>query len=63
MYHISAAGYINAGIVFSKIERTDEIWPSMKDIGSGLGVKNISDLVKKRNKWCLWEKRINKKRN
>ena len=46
MYHISAAGYINAGIVFLKIERTDEIWPSMKDIGSGLGVKNISGLVK-----------------
>ena len=46
MYHISAEGWINAGIHFLKIERADEIWPSMKDIGSGLGVKNISDLVK-----------------
>ena len=43
MYDISAEGYINAGVGFLKLQRTDEIWPSMKDIGSGLGVKNISD--------------------
>ena len=45
MYLVSAQGYINAGVRFLKIEKTDEIWPSMKDIGSGLGVRNISDLV------------------
>ena len=26
---------------------TSQIWVSMKDIGSGMGVKNISDLVLK----------------
>ena len=61
MYHISAAGYINAGIVFLKIERTDEIWPSMKDIGSGLGVKNISDLVKKEISGVYGKKGLTKK--
>ena len=27
--------------------QTGEIWASMKDAGSGMGVKNISDLVLK----------------
>ena len=45
--YISAEGYINAGSCFLKIERTDKIWSSIKDIRSGLGVKNISDLVRK----------------
>ena len=43
MYLISAEGYTNAGVHFLKIKKTGEIWPSMKDIGSSLGVKNISD--------------------
>ena len=43
MYLTSAEGYTNAGVHFLKIKKTGEIWPSMKDIGSGLGVKNISD--------------------
>ena len=47
MYLISVEGYINAGVRFLKIKKTGEIWPSMKDCGSGLGVKNISDLVLK----------------
>ena len=47
MYLISAEGYKNAGVNFLKIRKTDEIWVSMKDSGSGLGVKNISDLVLK----------------
>ena len=29
------------------ITTTSEIWVSMKDVGSGMGVKNISDLVLK----------------
>ena len=29
------------------IKTTSEIWLSMKDVGSGMGVKNISDLVLK----------------
>ena len=28
-------------------KKTSEIWVSMKDVGSGIGVKNISDLVLK----------------
>ena len=47
MYLISVEEYINVGVHFLKIRKTGEIWPSMKDIGSGLGVKNISDLVLK----------------
>ena len=29
------------------IKETDELWVSMKDVGVGLGVKSISDLVLK----------------
>ena len=47
MYLISAEGYINADVRFLKIRKTDEIWVSMMDIGRGLGVENISDLVLK----------------
>ena len=47
MYLISAEGYKNASVHFLKVKQTGEIWPSMKDIGSGLGVKNMSDLVLK----------------
>ena len=45
MYLISDKGYTNAGAHFLKMRKTGEIWTSMKDIGSGLGVQNISDLV------------------
>ena len=44
---ISAEGYENANVDFLKIKTTSEIWVSMKDVGSGMGVKNISDLVLK----------------
>ena len=47
MYLISAEGYKNAGVYCLKIRKTDEIWVSMKDVGRGLGVKNVSDLVLK----------------
>ena len=42
-----AKGYKNANIEFLTIKTTSEIWISMKDVGSGMGVKNISDLVLK----------------
>ena len=47
MYLISAEGYKNAKVDFLRITTTttSEIWVSMKDIGSGMSVKNISDLV------------------
>ena len=50
MYLISAKGYKNADIrkgEFLIIKRTSEIWINMKDAGSGIGVKSISDLVLK----------------
>ena len=47
MYLISAKGYKKANVHFLKVKKADEIWASMKDSGSGLGVKNISDLVLK----------------
>ena len=63
MYLVSAQGYKNAGVDVLKIRKTGEIWPSMKDIGSGLGVTNISDLVIKEIRGIYGKKRINKRRN
>ena len=62
MYLISAEEYINVGVHFLKIRKTGEIWPRMKDIGSGLGFKNISDLVLKEI-YGIYGKKINKRRN
>ena len=47
MYLISAEGYKNANVYCLKIRKTDEIWVSMKNVGSRMGVKNIYDLVLK----------------
>ena len=47
MYLISTEGYKNANVDFLKIKTASEIWVSMKDVGSGMGVINISDLVLK----------------
>ena len=44
---ISAEGYKNAGVSHLIIKETGELWVSMKDVGVGLGVKSISDLVLK----------------
>ena len=44
MYLTSAEGYTNVGVRFLKIRKTDEIWASMKDVGSGMEIKNMSDL-------------------
>ena len=53
MYLISAEGYKNADVHFLKVRKTGEIWPSMKNSGSGMSVKNISDLVLKKNIWQI----------
>ena len=45
MYLISAEGYKNANVEFLTIKTTSEICVNIKDVGSGIGVKNISDLV------------------
>ena len=47
MYLMSPEGYKNANVEFSTIKTTSGIWVNMKDVGSGIGVKNISDLVLK----------------
>ena len=44
---MSAKGYKNANVEFLTINKTSEIWVNMKDVGSGMGVKNISNLVLK----------------
>ena len=46
-YPISAKGYKNANVDFLTIKTTSEIRVSMKDIASGVDLKNISDLVLK----------------
>ena len=61
MYLISVEGYTNASVNILKIRKTGEIWVSMKDIGGGLGVKNISDLVLKEIHG-VYGKKINKRR-
>ena len=47
MYLISAEGQKNAKVDFLTITATSEIWVNVKDVRSGMGVKNISDLVLK----------------
>ena len=47
MYLISTEGYKNANVKFLTIKITSGIWVNMKDVGSGMVVKNISDLVLK----------------
>ena len=47
MHLTSTGGYKNANVESLTIKIISEIWVSMKDVGSGIGVKNISDLVLK----------------
>ena len=47
MYLISTEEYKNANGYRLIVRKTGEIWASIKDSGSGMGVKNISDLVLK----------------
>ena len=48
MYLILAEEYKNANVEFLTITTaTSEIWVNMKDVGSDMGVKNISNLVLK----------------
>ena len=47
MYLISAKGYKNVEVDAKIVRKTGEIWGSMKDVGSGMGVKNIYDVILK----------------
>ena len=60
---ISAEGYKNAGVNILKLETTDELWIKIKDVGGGLGVKNISDFVLKEMAFMKKTKKQKKKLN
>ena len=60
MYLISTQGYTNAKVHHLKIRKTGEIWVSMKDIGNGLGVADISDLVLKEIYGIYEERKLTK---
>ena len=47
MYLLSGEGYKNVKVDFLTMKTTGEIWVSVKDVGSSMGVKNISDLILK----------------
>ena len=57
---ISAKAYENAKVHTKQVKKNLQI--SIKDVGNGLGVKNISDLVLKEI-YGAYEKKINKRRN
>ena len=57
---ISIEGYENAKVICLK-NKNGELWVGMKEIGVGLGVKSISDLVLKEIQG-IYEKKINKRR-
>ena len=59
---ISVKGYENAGVHCIKLEETDELWVNMKNVGDGLDVTSISDLVLKEIKG-IYEKKISKRGN
>ena len=47
MYLISAEGYKNSNVEFLTIKKTSENWVNMENVGSGMCVENVSDLVLK----------------
>ena len=58
---ISVEGYKNAKVHTIQVKK--DLWISIKDVGDGLGVKNISDLVLKEIQGICEKKKINKERN
>ena len=57
---ISVEGYQNAGVHFLIIKNTGELWVNMKNVGDGLGVANISDLVLKEIEGIYEKKNLTK---
>ena len=57
---ISGKGYKNAGVNFLKIRKTGKLWISIKDVGDGLGIKNISELVLKEIQGIYVKKKLTK---
>ena len=62
MYLILPEGYKNAEVDTKIVRKTGEIWVNMKDDGSGMVVKNISDLVLKELVVYLKQKSLQKSR-
>ena len=62
MYLISAQGYTNAKVHHLRIRKTGELWISITDIGDGLGVKNISDLILKEIYGIYEERKLTKEK-
>ena len=58
---ISVEGYKNAKVHTIQVKK--DLWISIKDVGDGLGVKNISDLVLKEIQGHYEKKNLNKRRN
>ena len=56
---ISVEGYENAKVICLK-NNTGDLWVSMKDVGVGLGVKSISDLVLKEIHGICEKKKLTK---
>ena len=57
---ISVEGYKNAGAHCLKIKKSGELWINMKNVGDGLSVTNISDLVSKEIKGIYEKKELTK---
>ena len=62
MYLISAEGNKNAKVDFLTIATTSEIWVNMKDVGSGMGLRHISDLVLKEMNGICKTRNLQKKK-
>ena len=58
---ISIEGYENAKVICLK-NKNGELWVGMKEIGAGLGVKSISDLVLKEIPGTCEKKKLTKKK-
>ena len=57
---ISIEEYENAKVIFLK-NKNGNLWVIMKDVGNGLGVKNMSDLVLKEIYGAYGRKKLTKK--
>ena len=57
---ISATGYENAKVHTIQVKNGLQV--SMKDVGNGLGVKNISDLVLKEIRGICGKKKLTEKK-
>ena len=57
---ISTEAYAKANVHHLILQKTGEIWASIKNAGSSMGVKNISDLVLKEIHAYLIQKTLQK---